>query len=477
VTLPDLGVGVTYFPGIEPVLENNAGSIDVLEVEPQTFWGRSREKGTFHIHEASLSQIRSYPCRKLIHGIGFPVGGTRPPDPAQEPLLRRMIAELRAPWFSEHLSFNRIGGPEGEVHTLFLLPPRQSTEGARAAARSVRALAAAMPIPMAVETGVSYLKPRKDELRDGEFVAAVAEAANCGILLDLHNLWTNERNGRQSMEDFLQAIPLERVWEVHLAGGEERHGYWLDAHSGPVQAELLERARPIVACLPNLRAILLEVFPAYLPLTGEAFFRAQLEELHRLWDLRGSRTRLSPSRRVPSEPPRAGGPAPGEWEDCLGRVVIGRPCGGPLEREFAVEAGVKLTQELLQEFRASSVVNSLRLSTRLLMLTRGADELRQWLERYWAVATPRPFASDEGEGFGEFLQQQELDVPYLREVLAFDRALIATQVDGEPRTVAFPVAPLPLLRALSAGRMPPPPEAGEYELVITPDLAEGVSGP
>ena len=78
--------------------------------------------------------------------------------------------------------------------------------------------------PFAVEIGVNYLRRRSDELSDGEFVTKVVEGANCGIILDLHNLWTNEMNGRQSIEDFLRQIPLERVWEIHLAGGYEEDG-------------------------------------------------------------------------------------------------------------------------------------------------------------------------------------------------------------------------------------------------------------
>ena len=76
-----------------------------------------------------------------------------------------------------------------------------------------------------------YLRPRPGELGDGEFFAAVAEQADCGILLDLHNLWCNERDGRQPVRDVLAELRLERVWEVHLAGGEELVGYLLDAHS------------------------------------------------------------------------------------------------------------------------------------------------------------------------------------------------------------------------------------------------------
>jgi uncharacterized protein len=61
---------------------------------------------------------------------------------------------------------------------------------------AVQRLRNELGVPLAVETGVNYLRPRRDELPDGEFMAALAEDADCGILLDLHNVYCNERNGR-----------------------------------------------------------------------------------------------------------------------------------------------------------------------------------------------------------------------------------------------------------------------------------------
>jgi uncharacterized protein (UPF0276 family) len=66
-------------------------------------------------------------------------------------------------------------------------------------------------LPLAVETGVNYLRPRSDEIPDGEFVRALAETADCGILLDRHHVYCNQMNGRQTVEQFVGQIPLERV--------------------------------------------------------------------------------------------------------------------------------------------------------------------------------------------------------------------------------------------------------------------------
>jgi uncharacterized protein (UPF0276 family) len=477
MTVPALGVGVTYFGGLDPVLERCAHRIDVVEVEPQTLWFLEADGG-YRPDRDTLEHLASYPAAKLMHGIGFPVGGTRRPDPRQVPPLREMAAALAPAWMSEHLSFNRAGGAAGEeFNTGFLLPPRQTREGAAAAAASIRAMAEALPMPLAVETGVNYLRPRRDEMDDGAFVAAVVEAADCGILLDLHNLWANERNGRQCVEDFLAQIPLDRVWEIHLAGGNEQDGYWLDSHSGPVPPPLDELAARVIPRLPNLGAILFEIFPAYLENGGLGMLERQIEDLHRLWDRRGRAARERRPKLAAAAPRSAAqaaplpGPSPEVWEDALGAVAVGRPPRGPLHLELAADPGIAVVQDLIGDFRAGMVVRTLKLSCRLLMLTLGAPGLRRLLRGYWAASPPQLFASAEADAFRRHLDGLDLDVPHLPPVLAFESAANATLLDGRPRLVPFPFDPLPVLRALAEGRLPDTDlvREGDYEVEVTPD--------
>src|SRR5262249_37210052 len=142
-----------------------------------------------------------------------------------------------------------------------------------------------------------------------------------------------------------------------------------------------------------------------------------------------------------------------------------------LECALAADPGTQIVRELVNEFRAAYVVSSLRLSSRFLMLVLGKDEFHALLERFWAGALPNSFASQEGEAFAEFLKQQSLHVPHLEQIIDFDLALLATQLDGKPKVFRFPIAPLPILRALGSGRLPETYEEGEYELTVTPDAA------
>jgi uncharacterized protein (UPF0276 family) len=180
--LPVLGVGITYSAAVEPLLEAHPGLFDVVEIEPQTTWLETRDgPEPFRVLESVLEHLARLPGRKLIHSVGTPVGGTVRPDPVQVGLLRKTIERLGAPWASDHLSFNATP----EFSTGFFLPPRQTPEGVETAARAIRDLQDGLGVPIAIETGVNYLRPRPDEMPDGAFVAAVAETADCGLLVRL----------------------------------------------------------------------------------------------------------------------------------------------------------------------------------------------------------------------------------------------------------------------------------------------------
>jgi uncharacterized protein len=470
MNLPELGVGLNWFSELAPVLKANKDLVDVLEVEPQSLWRRDKDSDSAVLDPAAVEALRQYQVPTLVHSVALPVGGTLAPTEVESAHLSTTSQKLSSPWVSEHLSFNRVRDESGEWQSGVLLPPCQTIAGVEAAVDSVRALAASQSVPLAIETGVNYLRPRNGELPDGEFVARVADEADCGILLDLHNVWTNEKNGRQALADYIEQIPLERVWEIHLAGGHGHRGFWLDAHSGVAPPELMEFATRIVPRLPNLKAIIFELFPAYLPRISPAEFRAQLEGLHRLWARRNTASSLKAKRFRAAVADSH--PSPSEWERSLAKLAVHKPCASTLAEEMRKDPGLGVIREMVEKFRGSMVVRTLRLSSRLIMLERGPAYLEQLLTEFWKTHAPQPFALDEASAFASFLREQKPYVPFLPEVLAYDCAVLAVALDGEERCVPFGADPLPLLRALGAGRRPTEVARGQYEIRLTPDRVE-----
>jgi uncharacterized protein (UPF0276 family) len=467
VPLPELGVGVIYTPALQPLLAAEADLASVVEVEPQTLWTFTADPAApYRPDPSALALLDELPQAKLVHGVGFPIGGSRPPDPRHLPVFVEMIERLRSPWASEHLAFNRAAGGGGEFATGFLLPPLQTPAGVAAAAASIRSVAPHLPVPFAVETGVNYLQPRPGEMSDGAFVAAVAEAADCGILLDLHNLWTNERNGRQPLEEALSELPLERVWEIHIAGGSEFRGYWLDAHSGAVPGDLVALARRLLPALPEVRAMVFEITPTFLERMGLEGVRRQIAELREIWEARAR----SPRPALPSPAPRMvaeAGFSPEDWEDGLGALVVGRPSESPAYAALAGDPGVDILRRLVWNFRSGALVDALPFTSKLLLI-HGEPLTRELLDGFFAASPPELFASNEAEAFGAYLDTRRPDVPYLEEVLAFDLAAIRAKLLGKPQLIPFRHEPRSVLDPIAQGRLPESPQLGNYEVEVTP---------
>lgn len=408
--LPELGVGIVWWPPLDPLYNAAEGLVSVVEAEPEAYWVPKETTEGRGFCSALAEALGGVSQAKLLHGVGAPFGGTCRPPPGHQAAFAGDVARLRPAWISEHLSFSRFRVDAGEaVFGGFLLPPAQSRQGAVAAAKNIRCRRAGLDgIPVAFETGVSYLPPLPGEIADGEFAATVAEEADCGILLDLHNLYCNARNGRQPVTEFCASLPLDRVWELHLAGGQDLDGFRLDAHSGLVDAELFEMAADLVPNLPNLSAVIFEIMPDFVPVVGLSAVARQLERLHDLWARR--RHAAGPAagnRGHRTEPPANPHPEPSSWEALLGNAITGLAVPKP-PAELAAwwqAAGpaVNLYRQLAQEARAGSLVATAPRTVAKLLQQRAPLGLRRLLGEFWTRSPPGYTAIEEGIAFLRFI--------------------------------------------------------------------------
>ena len=479
--LPELGVGIVYSPGLEQVLEAGRDIIDVIEIEPQTFWFKeSSSSSTYLLDKNAFDKFGEYPQRKIVHGVGFAIGGTISPEVEQLQPFIDSIEKLSSPWASEHLSFNKVGGVKGVQSTGFLLPPLQSKRTVELAAINIQQLKRELPVPFAFETGVSYLSYQAGEMTDGAFFANVAETADCGILLDLHNLWANARNGRQTVLDTIAEMPLERVWEVHLAGGDLLNGYWLDAHSGLVPPQLMDLAGEIFPRLPNLKAVVFEMIEDYLTVKGLKTddILDQMLQIRTLWENRHhSEMNHEPAHRDNTSCPNINPIeiSPFEWEQALCNLVIGRTPFSPLEKTLDADKGIPIYQELVTSVRGGMIVSLLTLTYRFLVLSIGKTPVMNLLSAFWATTHPEQFASVEIRNFAKYLRAQSLELPNLYDVLKFEIATQDAILHNTAQTVRFRCNPLPLLQELGAGYLPKDIEPGDYELTIDPSGSQEVT--
>jgi uncharacterized protein len=478
---PVLGVGMLHAPGLEGVVDAAADLVDVIEIEPQL---RRDADGRYRLREEIFGAAERVGKPKLIHGVGFPVGGTVCPDERDLAAFVSAIERAGAPWASEHLSFNQVRSGGRDYFGGFLLPPIQSPAAVRLAARNIRAVSRLLPVPFAFETGVNYLGRLPGELTDGSFFAAVAEEADCGILLDLHNLWCNERNGRQGLLDAVAELPLDRVWEVHLAGGSELDGLWLDGHSSGVPEPLFELAAQVLPCLPNLGAVIFEIAPEVVG-RGQVAPSVVLEQLRRireLWDrAKGDRGRTQPvvgareSIEVSAAAYRL--PDPSEWESVLGALTVagdddghsdGDEAGDALGRTLAADPAVSTLRKLARSFRGGVVVSALPLTFRLIMFSSGEQGFHALLDRFWQGNLPHRYPAEELEDFLAFLRTGESGIAHLDEVAAYELAARRVRAEGGEERVRFTCEPVALLTDLAGFKQPGTPVPGEFEVAVTP---------
>lgn len=442
-------MGAVYWTALHPLFEAHPDIIEVAEVEPSSFWIKQPgPDGAVRSNPQVLAEIDSLPQAKLLHGVGYPVGGTRGGRHAHLAEFRHWADRLDPAWTSEHLSFNETdAGTAG-----FLLPPCQSPDGVAIAAANIRARASALGRAFAFETGVNYLPPRGDEMADGAYFAAVAEAADCHILLDLHNLWANERNGRARLCDVLADLPLDRVCEVHLAGGEEKDGFWLDAHNGLVPAALFDLALELMPDLPAVGAIIFELAPEHLRNVDPAGFLGQVEALHRLWERRGSRASPRPLRSEGRE----SGLAAGEWEAGLVAALSSADGHG--------SAAIALYRTLIEAFRSGALATTLTYSLRLLQLTHGKPAVDRLLDDYHAATRPPLYPSDEAVQFAAWLDAFAPATPYLDDMLALETGIISIACSGGGGELRFDHDPSLIAAAIAEGRAPEDLPRGDYRI-------------
>jgi uncharacterized protein (UPF0276 family) len=453
----ELGIGVVYTPQLARVLD--LGLVDVLEIEPQMFWHATGDpEAPVRIDLELFAELRALPHHKLVHSVAVPVGNSRPHDQRALELLKQSVAALDAPYASEHLSFNQFDSGTERLWTGFLLPPKQDRTGVENAAARIDEMRHAIGVPIAFETGVNYLRPQPEDLSDGSFWRNVAEAADCGILLDLHNLLTNERNGRGSVRAAFDEIPAERVWEIHLAGGREYRGYWLDSHSTHIEDELFSIARVVVDACPNLRAIVFEIMGEYVDARSGDALCGDVQRLRALWDERARSRAISvwqspqPARAKASRPTTV---PTTTWrrEDTLGALALGRVPRDP-EPSVIGDPAAALYTDLVASIREGVLHQGLPFVIRLLFASIGRRATMDMISAFSGSTPPEPFGADEAKHFISYVRAMDLPVPHLAEILDFEDALIAVGRKHEGRTVTFDCDPGALLNALTAQQSP-----------------------
>ncbi|MGD9530472.1 DUF692 family multinuclear iron-containing protein [Pseudonocardia sp.] len=208
----------------------------------------------------AVEELRARGVPVVPHGVRLSLGGAEAVEPHRVTHLAAAAAALGAPLVSEHVAFVRSGGREAG----HLLPVPRTRAALAALAGNVARLQAELDVPLALEPIAALVDWPEDEYTEADFLAALLDRTGAHLLLDVANVHANAVNHGQHAEAVLDALPLDRVAYVHVAGGAVRaDGLYHDTHTHPVPAPVLQLLRRLRERLPADAPVLLERDGAY----------------------------------------------------------------------------------------------------------------------------------------------------------------------------------------------------------------------
>jgi uncharacterized protein (UPF0276 family) len=221
---PSLGCGVGLRPVHYGYIFEHRPAVDWFEVISENFMVR----GGRPLH--TLTRVREqYPI--VLHGVSLSIGSTDPLDYAYLGNLRELARRFEPAWLSDHLCWTSVGGHN--VHDLLPLPFTE--EALHHVVERMRRVQDFLGRRIALENVSSYLTFRHSTIPEWEFLTTVAEQSDCGILLDINNIYVSAVNHRFDPLVYLRTVPPARVWQFHLAGHSDHGDYLLDTHDHPVK--------------------------------------------------------------------------------------------------------------------------------------------------------------------------------------------------------------------------------------------------
>ena len=196
--------------------------VDFMEVAPENWIGVGGALGRKFCWFADRFPF-------VMHGLSLSLGGQAPLDVDFLARARAFMDLHGIRYYTEHLSYT---GDDGQLYDLMPIPFTE--EAVRHVAARIRRASEILERPIAVEN-VSYYAAPGREMKEIQFLRAVLEEADCGLLLDVNNVYVNAVNHGYEPEDFLDAIPGERVVYLHVAGHYvEAEDLRVDTHGAPV---------------------------------------------------------------------------------------------------------------------------------------------------------------------------------------------------------------------------------------------------
>jgi uncharacterized protein len=235
-------IGVGYRKPLAGWIESRPKGLECLEITAEHFYNGGEEK---------LAALKKH-FHLFVHGLGLSLGTPGPLDKSRLENFARVCALANPDWISEHVAFTRTA----EVDLGHLNPIAPTRESVKVIADHAREISERCRKPIILENITSHFR-LQGELTETEFLNRVCETADCGLLVDVTNLFINSRNHGFDPVKWLHELEPRRVTQLHIIGYSMENGRYTDGHATEVQTELLELACAVTEYAP-VKAIILE---------------------------------------------------------------------------------------------------------------------------------------------------------------------------------------------------------------------------
>ena len=262
-------VGLGFRPELKSDIFLHQAKIDFLEITADHYIEATQQK------QAELQLLKKH-FPLIPHGLGLSLGSAEGVDEIYLEKFANLVEDIEPEWFSDHICFTKAGA----IDIGHLSPVPFTKESLKVLIRNIQHVKSVIKFPLILENITYMFRYPFNEMDEAEFLKILLKETDCGLLLDVTNLYINSVNHKYNWRNFLYKLPLDRIIQLHFVGGHKHKDYLIDSHSQKTQEEIWEVFREVCQRCEIKGAILErdENFPPFIEILEELQTARSLSE-------------------------------------------------------------------------------------------------------------------------------------------------------------------------------------------------------
>lgn len=225
--LKKLGIGIGFREQFRADIFLHREKIDFLEITADHYFDAN-------VRKRNELEILNEHFKLIPHGLDLSLGSAEGIDEKYLNKFAELVEIVQPEWFSDHICFTRSGG----TSIGHLAPVPYTFEALKVFVKNISKVKKRINKPFILENITYMIQFPSSEMTEGQFITKLVEETDCGILLDVTNLYINSRNFNFNWRQFLDEIPLDRVIQIHFVGSHRHGNRFIDGHSNKTENEI-----------------------------------------------------------------------------------------------------------------------------------------------------------------------------------------------------------------------------------------------